>query len=485
MSSNTRQAFLEDILAHPDDDAPRLIFADWLEEEGDSDRAEFIRVQVDRVRLPQWDARQVRLRLRESTLLKAHGQKWKQELPAIVGITWDEFRRGFVAGAKCDSFDVLEENASQCWSATPLEALGVPGPNDYEAIQNMRPIPALRELSLDEIYYEYYPIERLAYAPLLSTVRVLSAPNCNLGVEGFRCLIGSPHLGNLKSLRMSSNSIGNSGIEVLVEAASLTSLTELDLSNWGDAGRYNEDPVINANGLKALAAWPGLAGLRSLRLSGNNVDRSGLQSLLESPRIVGLKELELRNTGLVGQAMLEFGFSRPEMQLDVLDLGVNLLLAFGAENLATASCLRELKVLTIDQCEINTAAPLELAGATFLSSLRMLNVDHNSLGPEGLNELLEMKPPWLHTLKMVNNDLGDEGASYLAQLPALETLVELDLSENGLGKYAAAALASSEYLQNLVVLRLNSNELDRSARAELSESSLGKRLAVLDLEDDP
>ena len=65
MSDNLARGFLEDITAHPDDDAPRLIFADWLEEKGDSDRAEFIRVQIERARLPAWDARQVRLRLRE------------------------------------------------------------------------------------------------------------------------------------------------------------------------------------------------------------------------------------------------------------------------------------------------------------------------------------------------------------------------------------------------------------------------------------
>jgi uncharacterized protein (TIGR02996 family) len=29
------QAFLADIAAHPEDDAPRLIYADWLEEHGD------------------------------------------------------------------------------------------------------------------------------------------------------------------------------------------------------------------------------------------------------------------------------------------------------------------------------------------------------------------------------------------------------------------------------------------------------------------
>jgi uncharacterized protein (TIGR02996 family) len=32
-------AFLEDIKEHPDDDTPRLVLADWLEDHGDPDRA--------------------------------------------------------------------------------------------------------------------------------------------------------------------------------------------------------------------------------------------------------------------------------------------------------------------------------------------------------------------------------------------------------------------------------------------------------------
>ena len=38
------EAFLQAIIDNPDDDAPRLIYADWLEERGDP-RGEFIRVQ--------------------------------------------------------------------------------------------------------------------------------------------------------------------------------------------------------------------------------------------------------------------------------------------------------------------------------------------------------------------------------------------------------------------------------------------------------
>jgi uncharacterized protein (TIGR02996 family) len=41
-----QQAFLADIIENPQDDDIRLIYADWLEEHGDLDRAEFIRVQI-------------------------------------------------------------------------------------------------------------------------------------------------------------------------------------------------------------------------------------------------------------------------------------------------------------------------------------------------------------------------------------------------------------------------------------------------------
>ena len=43
---NEEQAFFEEIRDQPNNDVPRLIFADWLEERGDP-RGEFIRVQCD------------------------------------------------------------------------------------------------------------------------------------------------------------------------------------------------------------------------------------------------------------------------------------------------------------------------------------------------------------------------------------------------------------------------------------------------------
>lgn len=45
-----REGFLTAIIENPDDDAPRLQYADWLEEKGECERAEFIRVQIELAR---------------------------------------------------------------------------------------------------------------------------------------------------------------------------------------------------------------------------------------------------------------------------------------------------------------------------------------------------------------------------------------------------------------------------------------------------
>ena len=88
----THEGFLQDILAHPDDDAPRLIYADWLDEQGESERAEFIRVQIALARMDEDDERRVELEDRERELLAAHEATWEAPFRGFAGRV--TFRRG-------------------------------------------------------------------------------------------------------------------------------------------------------------------------------------------------------------------------------------------------------------------------------------------------------------------------------------------------------------------------------------------------------
>src|SRR5437764_8755275 len=88
------RAFLASILDAPDDDSPRLIYADWLDEQGDADRAEFIRVQCTLYAAPAGDPRRPAWRSRQAALLAGHQAEWLGP-PRGLFYLW-EFRRGFL-----------------------------------------------------------------------------------------------------------------------------------------------------------------------------------------------------------------------------------------------------------------------------------------------------------------------------------------------------------------------------------------------------
>ena len=82
-------AFLRAILETPDDETPRLVFADWLEEHGDliqAARGELMRVQCELARWVPDLPRRTALQERESTLIRTFAQHWSDHL-------WDEQRR--------------------------------------------------------------------------------------------------------------------------------------------------------------------------------------------------------------------------------------------------------------------------------------------------------------------------------------------------------------------------------------------------------
>jgi len=82
-------ALIAAIRQAPDDDAPRLIYADWLDEHGQPERAEFIRVQIGLSRKPSR-----KFRAREAALLKKHYTILVGEF-ALPGFRFG-FNRGFI-----------------------------------------------------------------------------------------------------------------------------------------------------------------------------------------------------------------------------------------------------------------------------------------------------------------------------------------------------------------------------------------------------
>jgi uncharacterized protein (TIGR02996 family) len=480
MGRGIDRALLDYIVAHIDEDTPRLAYADWLDENDQPQHAEFVRIQVERAQRPAWDPAQVRLRLREEQLLKQYGEQWLAEMPKVEGARWEGFRRGVVAEVSFASFEAMRAAAPACRALAPVEAVTVRWPRRRDGRDEGEPIAELRELSLTGRPARVEEVRWLAGSPQLATLRTLTARG--LWPDGMQRLVASPHLGGLKALRVPSNNLGNAGIQLLAGAAGLGALEELDISGRGVSERYNDDPIVNSPGMETLAAWDGLASVRSLALSGNEFGTAGLRTLLRSPRAAGLKHLNIRNTRLAGGAMAAFHDARPDLRLESLDVGENFLDANGAGHLAGAACLSELKVLRLDRCEIPSAAARQLAKtAPFIDTLCSLDVAHNRFGAIALSALLGRRPAALHTLRLRDNDVFDKGAAVLTGSPGSDALLDLDLSLNKLGAGAAKALAETPYLKELLVLRLTDNPLRKPEATALSASPLGQRLLRLDL----
>src|SRR5690242_19870391 len=89
---------LEAIRENPGDDALRLIYADWLEENDDgrgrAERARLIRAQVELAELPPFARRCEELRSEVQGILQEYGEEWMEGLPRPAGLNWS-WERGF------------------------------------------------------------------------------------------------------------------------------------------------------------------------------------------------------------------------------------------------------------------------------------------------------------------------------------------------------------------------------------------------------
>src|SRR5262245_44484879 len=160
-------AFLQEILERPEDDVPRLIFADWLEDNGQPHRAEFIRLQIELSRLGDANGQVAEpLRQRVGELLDEHDEEWAGPVIGQVANGW-EFHRGFVHALTVEG-PVLAARSKELFAAGPIRHL--------------------RLLDAGEV------LGRVAFLPQLSRMLSLDLANNHLGDAGLGRLALSPYL---------------------------------------------------------------------------------------------------------------------------------------------------------------------------------------------------------------------------------------------------------------------------------------------------
>jgi uncharacterized protein (TIGR02996 family) len=247
-------AFLADIIANPDDDAPRLVYADWLEDHGQPGRAAFIRIQCELARdALRPDTRREDLEAKERELLRRHRRDWLRPLRGLL--TDCEFRRGFVEQGSVPG-DAFVRRAEAIFRATPLRHVRLKG-----------------DLS---------QVDRLAACPHLARLGYLRCSLRDLDAAGLRTLLSSPHLTGLRALDLGLCWLGTESVRALLDWPGLPRLAELNLGG-----------SLHGEGAHLLARSPSVRGLTRLFIDNNGLRVTGVEAVAGSPHLAGLTDLGL------------------------------------------------------------------------------------------------------------------------------------------------------------------------------------------------
>jgi uncharacterized protein (TIGR02996 family) len=306
----TEEGLLADIRDNPDEDALRLIYADWLDEHDQPLRAELIRVQIEREWLAPDDPARAGLDQRSAALLAELGEPWPAgSRPFILGY---RYVRGLLDEVEIEAADFVAQ-ADERLRVAPTAAwhVHVNGWPGVKTLVGCRQLLQVRRLTLlGEPGMGGAGARILAESPHVANLKVLVLAGQSLGQPGTQALAGSRYLTNLEVLDLSANNLARSAVPLLASSSNLPRLKRLVL-----AGN-----LLGDSDVRALARSPHLKELRELDLSGNAVTDEGIEALARAPLLSRLRLLKLAGCQ-VSQRGLYLLRQAPQARLDLVVRG--------------------------------------------------------------------------------------------------------------------------------------------------------------------
>jgi uncharacterized protein (TIGR02996 family) len=466
--SSLGEALLAAIIDKPEDDAARLVYADWLEEHGnDPTRAEVIRLGVERRNLDHLDPRawvlDARLWQIRDRLYKQDSGYWRNELPKFKGVSWHVPSGGFVNSVQVDAPEVLRQHEDAIFAAAPITDLeqwlegesDEDGPSLLAGARHLHRVRRLRmygmvrpdvvglpvlgdspgvagieELDLGESAYSDDLLESLAESKPWPALRSLNLYRNLFEAPGLRALANAPMMSTITRLEMARGLFHDEGVRELLRSSYLPRLRHLNL----------QENALHSPVIRSLVSIP-FTQLEVLDLSSNELGAAAIRQLAESPHMRNLRSLDLGAGHKLSDAEMKALAASPHFgNLRVLGVGFWKLRKRGLEALAAAPWAGNLTKLDLMSLDSGAQAMPILAEAP-LNSLRWLELGYSELGPKAVTALLEA--PWiagLTHLDLSNNHIGVDGARALAEAPQLDNLVSLNVTRNKLPEEAGDIL---------------------------------------------
>lgn len=386
--TSDHDALLAAICDQPDEDTPRLAFADWFDENDQPERAAFVRAQVELARTPPWEPFAVMCKWRRPDWFA--GTSFRHTLPLVDGrgVEWhpEAFRRGFGWRLNVKSLIAWEQEEGQVFGRAPVGemSLWTATLDDWRRfaasplVRHLRrlhfmtnpiePIRVLREtpeaLGITDLYFERASgagmpvvVEDLLASPLGKVVRGL---HFHVGYESLSDFIDALlHATNLERLTLTTMGLTAELVERLMLCPATRNLTELDLGN---------NPLGNDGVWNVASHLP--PSVHSLRLAGAGRFAGGGGTWRGIDVLADFKN-----------------------NLRRLDLSRNAFMSYGAAILSRAPDLAGLRSLNLGNCLVEERELFHLTRGTFWPNLVELDLRENPITPAGVRHLLDAEVP--------------------------------------------------------------------------------------------
>ncbi len=418
-------ALLAAIRANPDEDTPRLVYADWLDEQdGQSNtaRAEYIRLEIQFARdFPErrWSKAKDEARKRARQLFAKHRNEWFPELYGRKNILrggrgYPDLARGFPYRLLCESGKLLEVG---------------------EWLMQLAPITEVEFRSLDDS-----GLQRLVKSPWVRGFRDLNLSGYS-NAPNWALLADCPYFPELVEIVPYGGYLDTAGAARIAAANPFPKLRRFTV--WMN---------IDADGLAALFGGTAFTGLHELKLSAHTSGSPipGVKGVCESHALRALKSFDMswHPTPNLTAMLTTSTFWHGLEELDLLrnDLGDKDLTQF----LNTPSQLRRLE---LDDNKITTKGAKFLAEHPALANITTLDLSRNAIGNAGLAALVNSPHARnLQRLEISTCGIGLPGITALAESPHMANLRELVMHSNEVGLPGIRALCASPHLRGLTYL---------------------------------
>lgn len=453
-------ALLAAIRDHPEEDTPRLVYADWLDEQGgpaNTTRAEFIRAQIELDRLPREDddldtaIRRAELGQRVEELSRANWSNWGAPVRAAVASFGSEFNSimlgGFVRGFPRLMFGGPAQFLTlgeKLFDLGPLHGLygGVIATHALgrELADPFLSAPGAARIRRMSLMVAPEVGDRLFQSEALSGLVQLTVRHGRLAAPG--APVAARPLTKLRSLCLSDVLVnGTADVDRLHELLPNTNLTELDVRNCS----YGEQELAR------IGAFEQCRTLERFTLgarSGNQLlDVACIRAVTGAPFWANLRSLQMGDVGEVSSG-------------DAV-----------ADGLADAPPAPRLRRLDLSPCRLTSHGLAKLAANPILSTVTTLDLSCAHMGDEGARILA--KSPYLmnlHHLELAVSSIGPKGVQAIADAPWSRGLVRMNLRDNAIRQPGVQLLADPKHFPNLRRL-----DLQRCVRTKKLQAVLTAR----------